>query len=116
VAARVNELHGVVYVTTAVEIRLPNNHRARGVTANVVDRSGPNLVMRVELERRYTDGTIAVLAHELRHVVEILESADHRSVGYQVWDRVWETNEAQDVERRVSRELRVSTKRRLFGR
>jgi hypothetical protein len=112
--ARITELHGVVYVTTAVEIRLANNHRASGITLDTIDHSGPNLLMRVEVERRYTDDAIAVLAHELCHVVEILESVDHHGAGYQVWEHVRETSEAQDIQRRVSRELRLSRPTKIF--
>ena len=102
---RIDGLHGLVYITTAVAIRSRNNHRLLGLTWNTLVAAGSHWIARVEIERRYDDEAIALLAHELHHVIELLEPTDGRRDGSQITEGVLETNEAQDVQRRVRREL-----------
>jgi hypothetical protein len=104
---RVEQLGGLAYVTTAFEIRTRSNHRLQGRTWNVVYAAGRRRLVRLEVERRYDDDGVAVLAHELRHVVELLESNGRRT-GDEVTAGVRETAEARSIQRAVARELRAS--------
>lgn len=104
---RIEGLAGLVYVTTAIEIRDRNNRRMRGRTWNVVSGAGPRRIARVQVEERYDDDGVGVLAHELQHVVEMLESngTERRN---EIAPGILETRAAQQVQRAVLRELRAS--------
>ena len=112
--ARIEELHGLVYVTTAMEIRRRNNHRLLGATSSAITVAGPCRLVRVEVERRYDESGTAVVAHELHHVSELLQSPN-ADPGREISSGIRETNEAQDVERRVARELRAGRRHQARG-
>lgn len=105
--ARIEELHGLVYVTTAYEITRRNNHRLRGGTWNAVSAAGPYRLVRVVVEQRYDDDGTALLAHELQHVIELLDSPTGVAGG-EISAGIRESRKAQEVERLVTRELRAS--------
>ena len=72
--------------------------------------------VRIQIARRGSrEDAIAILAHELRHAVEVAEAVDvadddgmarlYRRIGIQSGQRAYETVQAQDTGRMVRREL-----------
>ncbi len=80
-----------------------------------VTMAGGFRIIRIGIDARGRDATIAVLAHELRHALEVLDqpaavdasavNALYERIGVRVAAGLYETDAAQTAERRVVREL-----------
>lgn len=117
---RIAALDGIVYVTfepTRPARRAP----LLGALSQRLGLSGPISVLRVTVTRNAGDTAIGTVAHEFRHVTEVLEHSDARNedavyalftrIGTQVQPGVFETSAALESERVVLRELRASRRR-----
>jgi hypothetical protein len=120
---RIGKLNGVVYVFTTSPVVTPGGFAAEGALSHDVNVTGSTRLLRVTVRRRrdYADDSVATVAHELRHALEILEDPSVRStaavdalftrIGDGSFKDVRETTEARNVEQAVQRELKARKER-----
>lgn len=116
---RIGELKGLVFVR--VIDRTHATSAAGGLSHNVATAGGV-CMLQIALVRDYTygDRAIAILAHEFRHAVEVLEHPEARSeaavdrlyqqIGYVSGRGAMETDAALEMERLVAEELKHKKK------
>ena len=103
----------VAYVTIVPQLPAPLRARSEMVTAAASRR-----YVRIEVAAATRpDETVALVAHELRHALEIADAADvidettmerlYRRIGTQSGPRMFETEGAVDTEYQVRKELRA---------
>jgi hypothetical protein len=113
---RIELLKGIVYIESAAWIHAGADlSRLSGATSLNVVPAGDHRILRVKVEPRSDNRTIATIGHELQHVIEILESPEARDpisvehlfarIGYVVRPGVYETAAALSAGDRVFREL-----------
>jgi hypothetical protein len=115
VAERVGLLGGIVYIQLKQYVDPHTKRVLDGALSHSVTTAGAHRVLHVMVGAAQGDRPIVILAHELRHVIEVLEAPDvstEKAVD-QLFERisththsgVVETQAALDVERAVRREL-----------
>ena len=98
---RIERFHGIVYVQRRVKL-------SRGMDAALLQTTTAPL-FRVALRAGLAgDYAIAILAHELQHVVEALEGKSGGDADLASGDGMFETLEARAVAARVRDELRAA--------
>jgi hypothetical protein len=111
---RVGCLQGIVYIEAQYYVRLQTGIVLPGALAHTVTKAGPYRILRVLVGPHSGDRPIVVLAHELQHAVEVLESdATTETEIDELFERIGvrastgsvETLAARKVERAVAREL-----------
>ena len=116
---RIELLNGIVYLSAGAVIRRgpPGEefHRIAGATSFAVVPAGDYRILRTSVELRSSNRTVAILGHELQHVVEILETPEARDlrsverlfarIGYLAGPGTYETTEAQQAGDQVFKEL-----------
>jgi hypothetical protein len=114
---RIELLNGIVYLSAGAVIRRgpPGVHRIAGATFLAVVPAGDYRILRTSVELRSSNRTVAILGHELQHVVEILEAPEARDlrsverlfarIGYLAGPGTYETTEAQQAGDQVFKEL-----------
>jgi hypothetical protein len=113
---RVQRSNGLVYVTpppvTGPAIQL------LGGFSHDISVAGPNRVIRIFVARKPDDAAMAIVGHELRHALEVLElssatteaevEALYDHLGWRTSAHTVETQEALDAGNMIARELRAS--------
>jgi hypothetical protein len=117
---RIEGFNGIVYLDAgALAPRgLPGEagrYRLTGATSQDVVLAGDYRFLKVKVELRPGNLTIATIGHELQHVIEVLETPEARDlrsverlfarIGYLVRPGVYETTAAQSAGDQVFREL-----------
>jgi hypothetical protein len=116
--ARIGELKGIVYVTAPVDVTRKTT-LAGGFFHRIVSVGETRLLwIALAHESRYSDHSMAILGHELRHVLEVLESRETRTeadvdalygrIGHVTGAGIVETDAAFTMGRQVERELALS--------
>jgi hypothetical protein len=114
VAARVGELNGVVYIQPGVIVQTAAERELHGALLHNAARIGGRRALFVVLRPGLGNLTVATLAHELQHAVEVLESdattesqidALFVHIGTEVGAGTVETLRANLVQQTVAREL-----------
>jgi hypothetical protein len=108
--ARIEELRGIVYVDALTRVTAPgSSNELVGATGLRTFTAGEYRIVYVAIVKRYDDRGAALLAHEFRHVIELLEPGRSLQVrGYEILPRAIETQEAIDAQSATERELRAS--------
>ncbi len=111
--ARIGFLKGIVYVDGGFHVE-PNRRRVDGALQHRVTRAGEYRLLHVRVAPESGDRTVLIIAHELQHVVELLESnavverdidALFERIGTPVGAWLFETSAAGQVQEAVAREL-----------
>jgi hypothetical protein len=112
---RIGELKGIVYVTAPVNVTAKTT--LTGGLFHQVVSAGETRILRIALahESRYSDHSMAILGHELRHALEVLETPDARTeadvdalygrIGYVRGGGIVETDPAVAMGHQVEQEL-----------
>lgn len=117
---RVERTDGLVFVTAAPSIG-EATHLLGGLSHDVT-RAGRFRVLRIFVSGKLDDGAIAIVGHELRHALEVLElstacteaevDALFERLGWRTGPRAVETQAARDAGYTIWRELRASKPQR----
>jgi hypothetical protein len=111
---RIGVLKGIVYVTVPVNVTAKTT--LLGGFFHQVTSAGDTHILRIALahEPRYSDQSMAILGHELRHALEVLETPDARTeadvdalygrIGYVRSSGIVETDAAVAMEHQVEKE------------
>jgi len=112
---RIEASNGLVFLFRGPVYRFDGRTSVRGAMSHAVTVAPPFRVIRIKVDTRLGDRTIAVIAHELRHAVEVLDAPEARDrwsvealyerIGYRVEKGLYETSAAHDAERDALREL-----------
>jgi hypothetical protein len=112
---RVGTLKGIVYIRAKTHVDLRTKRTLDGALSHSVTIAGTYRVLQLTVGVTQPDSSICVLAHELRHAIEVLEAPDVRTetavdllferIGTRTNAGVVETQAALDAERAVRREL-----------
>jgi hypothetical protein len=113
---RIQRSDGLVYITAPP----PTGPATQllGGFSHAVSVAGPNRVLRIFVSGKVDDSRVAIVGHELRHALEVLELSSARSeaevealydhLGWRTSAHTVETQEALDAGTAISRELRVA--------
>jgi hypothetical protein len=121
---RVGCLKGIVYIEAQYYVRLQAGIVLPGALAHTVTNAGEYRILRLMVGPHSEDRAIVVLAHELQHAVEVLESdATTEAEIDRLFERIGvpgstgivETRAAREVGRAVARELLESRRRKSVG-
>jgi hypothetical protein len=114
---RIDDLHGLVYLDVG-RVFGPNTGRLFSGALHGVTKAGDFCILWVTIAPGGGDQTIAIIGHELRHVVEVLEHPEARTdadvealferIGERIATGVLETEAAGQTGRIVAQELRAS--------
>jgi hypothetical protein len=112
---RVGALNGIVYIHLQPYVNPETKRVLDGALSHAVTTAGAHRLLHVMVGAAQGDRPICVLAHELQHAIEVLETPDvltenavdqlFERIGTHVYAGVVETQAALDAERAVSREL-----------
>lgn len=113
---RVGHLKGIVYLESRYFVQPRTRAVLSGALLHTVSQAGSRRILRVIVAPESGDRPILVVAHELQHAIEVLESdamteADidqlFERIGTPAATGIVETQAALDVERTVGRELKL---------
>src|SRR5581483_6387435 len=112
---RIESSAGIVFLFRGPFYRLRRGTTLRGAMSHEVTVTPPFRIIKIAVEPRLGDRTIATLGHELRHALEVLEDSSavdkdsveglYRRIGYGVSVGQYETSAAHDAERGIFRDL-----------
>lgn len=117
---RVAELRGIVYLTAAQVVQAERRRVIDGALQHRVTVAGPYRLLFVTVTPYSDLRAIAILAHELQHAVEVLESGATTAqaigrlferIGMRVGARTTETAAALDIQSSVINELATAKQR-----
>ena len=125
VVERVGRLKGLVYIDCRYVVRPRTPRVLVGALMHTVTKAGPYRILHVMVGPHSGDRPLLVLAHELQHAVEVLESdATTEDEIDQLFERIGfhtletelsETLAALDIERAVAKELSAAHKHERRG-
>src|SRR5437660_1552957 len=106
---RIEASDGIVFLLGGRFLRLERAICLRGGMSHAVTAARPFRVIKIMVETGLGDRTIATIAHELRHAVEVLDDSRavnlstveqlYERIGFRVAAGVYETLDAQSAER-----------------
>jgi hypothetical protein len=112
---RVGTLSGIVYIQLKLYVDPHTKRVLDGALSHSVTTAGAHRVLHVIVGAEQGDRPIVILAHELRHAIEVLEAPNvstedavdrlFERIGTHTHSGVVETQAALDAERAVRREL-----------
>jgi hypothetical protein len=111
---RVSALDGVVYVATGLAFQPRTSHMLDGLLSHRVVMAGSRRLTFVTMGPSSGDRAVATLAHELQHVIELLESDAtspaeidklFQKIGFEPAEGRTETEHALEIQRVVLKEL-----------
>ena len=112
---RIDDSDGLVYLFGGPVRRLSKGICLRGGMSHAVKQVPPYRIITITVEARRGDYTIATIAHELRHAIEVLDAPEaidrasvgrlYERIGYLVSPGINETEAAQTAGHQVYREL-----------
>lgn len=112
---RIEASDGLLYVIGGPLRKATNGVMLRGGMSHEITIARPYRMLKITIQSGRGDGTIATIAHELRHALEVLDHADvvdldgvtklYERIGIVVSTGLYETNAAQAAEWQVWREL-----------
>src|SRR5919201_502496 len=112
---RIEGSDGIVFIFPGGFRRMDRDIRLRAGMSHEVTRANQYRVIRVTVETGLGDNTLVLLAHELRHVLEVLDdpratdlpsvTALYERIGFKVREGQYETMAAHQAEAQVRREL-----------
>ena len=115
---RVQRTDGLVFITQSSTIGTAR--QAAGGLSHDVTRAGSHRVLRIFVSTMVDDNAIAIVGHELRHALEVLElstacsegevDALFERLGWHAGVRAVETQAARDAGETIERELRAAKK------
>jgi hypothetical protein len=115
VVERVGALNGVVYIQARPYVDSRTNRVLDGALSHAVTTAGPYRVLRVLVRPQHGDVMVALLGHELQHVLEVLGALDASTeqdvdrlferIGAQAFAGAVETAAATATERTIRLEL-----------
>ena len=115
---RVQRTDGLVFITQSSTIGTAR--QVAGGLSHDVTRAGSHRVLRIFVSTMVDDNAIAIVGHELRHALEVLElstacsegevDALFERLGWHAGVRAVETQAARDAGETIERELRAAKK------
>ena len=119
---RIENVDAMVFIHHGRSPQSATNHRLGGFLSHHVGLAGSARVLHVTLVDRFGDRGIAVLAHELQHVLEVLEAPEVRRdidaealfnrIGIRTGRGIVETAAALDVQAAVAEQLTAQRRAR----
>ena len=113
---RAQRTDGFVYITPPPPAG--TGERLSGGLSHAVSVAGSHRILRIFVSGQPDDKSMAVVGHELRHALEVLEQSTAASeaevdalfdrIGWRISERIVETQAALDAGDAVERELRAS--------
>jgi hypothetical protein len=119
---RIENTDAMVFIHHGRSPQSTTAHRLGGFLSHHVGLAGNSRVLHITLTDRFGDRGISVLAHELQHALEVLETPDARSdidvdalfdrIGIRKGPGIVETAAALDVQAAVAQQLAEERRRR----
>jgi len=121
---RVQRTNGLIYITPPPPAGTAT--RLLGGFSHAVSLAGSHRILRIFVSGKLDDASMAIVGHELRHALEVLElstagtetevDALFDQIGWRTSGRTGETQAALDAGYAVARELRASKAHSLLAR